>query len=266
LTADQLVPEEEAEDGWQCRVLPGTHLWEVPVANPLQPRTAVTLTSLNNDTTHKTIDTFIGGEAGLFLLRPDDHSWAFQVDVFGLSLSRWAGERESVAADYRFGFPLTFGCGNWEAKVGYEHTSTHLGDQFVELTGAQHIGNVRDEVVLGLAYRFWDDFRVYGIFGYPLQASTSSGSDTTRFDWGLEWVTPHATGVRGKPFAAFDMELRHEQDYTPNISAQAGWMWRGWERGSMVRAAVEFYDGDSIFGQFYRVHEQYVGVGLFLDF
>jgi Protein of unknown function (DUF1207) len=168
--------------------------------------------------------------------------------------------------DYRFGFPLTFAWGNWEAKAGYEHTSTHLGDQLVEITHRKHVGHVRDEGVLGLAYRFWEDFRVYGIWGYPLSATTAVGSDTTRYDWGLEWSTLRATGRRGHPFAAFDMELRADQGYTPNMTGQVGWQWRGTDRGTSLRIAVEGYDGDSMYGQFFREHEHFLGFGVFLDF
>ena len=37
-----------------------------------------------------------------------------------------------IAQDFRAGFPITFAYGPWHAKIGYEHTSTHLGDEILK--------------------------------------------------------------------------------------------------------------------------------------
>jgi hypothetical protein len=272
--APALIPAPTPESGpasdqpwhWQATQLPRTLLWQPPLANPLQPRMYVLPTTLHNDNTHDTIDTAIGATQGLIRIGPDDHSWAFQQDVFAVVLSRWADYRESVGVDYRFGFPWTFRVGNWQAKLSYEHTSTHLGDELMAWTGRPRAPHIRDEMVAALAYRFWDQVRVYGIFGYPIMATTPEGHDTTRFDWGVEWMTPHATGWWGRPFAAFDMELRADQEFTPNLTVQVGWVFRAEDEGGDLRIVLEGYNGDSMYGQFFRDHEQFVGVGLFFDF
>jgi hypothetical protein len=247
--------------------LPGTLLWEPPLANLHEPRMFVIPNSLQNAHTRKTIDTAIGGDIGLLRITPDcDPAHGFQQDFFAVVFSRFADDRTDTANDFRFGAPLTFACGDWSGKIGYEHTSTHLGDDFIRLSGQSKQGLIRDEIVLGAAYRFWNQLRIYGQFGYALSMSSPEGKKPSRFDWGIEWSQQQNTGWRGQPYAAFDMELREEQDFHPNLSTQLGWQWRGNGNIPSFRMAVEYYDGKSPYGQFFRDREEWVGFGVFIDY
>jgi Protein of unknown function (DUF1207) len=278
LTAPDVQPESgpqgpadaDLKPAAHCTFLPPTLLWEPALANPLEPHSYLKPTTLSNATTTNTIDTAIGSELGLFRYNPfDQHDAGIQLDFFAVVFSRFADERTSVGVDYRFGLPITFAWGNWEAKVGYEHTSCHLGDQFMQQhPGLLHVGHVRDEAVVGLAYRFWNQLRLYGVFADALQSSTEPGvlPAGCRFDWGIEWSCRQSTGWRGQPYAAFDMEVRSDQDWQPNTTLQLGWQWKKLETRTSVRVAVELYNGDSPYGEFVRDHEQWVGLGVFLDF
>jgi hypothetical protein len=257
----------EAPEHHQWMQLPTTLLWEPPLANQLQPHSFLKPTTLSNANTSATIDTAIGGTLGLVRRSPgDDPNVGFQQDFFAVVFSRWAEANTSVGVDYRFGFPMTFAWGNWQAKIAYEHTSSHLGDQFIIETGQVRHGHVRDEGVVGLAYRFWQEVRVYGIAGYAASDSTEIGSAKARFDWGLEWSRHRTTGWKGQPYAAFDMELRADQNYTPDLTGQIGWEWKNIDSRTALRVALEVYDGDSPYGEFTLNHEQWIGVGVFLDF
>jgi hypothetical protein len=248
-------------------LFPKTLLWEPPLANPLQPRMYVMPNSLRNANTLNTVDTAIGGTVGLIRNGTDDVTrQGFQIDFFAVVLSRWADFRESVGVDYRVGLPLTFAWGNWQAKIAYEHTSTHLGDQFVEQAHRFNVGHVRDETVFGLSHLCWDQVRVYGIFGYAFNTSSLVGSRRTRFDWGVEWSKQQSTGWAGQPFAAFDMELRSDQDYTANTTTQVGWQWKELDSRASLRVAAQYYTGSSPYGQFFRDRESWWGLGVFVDF
>ncbi len=250
-----------------CTALPPTLLWEPPLANPLQPRMRLLVNSLSNAHTHDTVDTAIGAEVGLARLSFAGHpEEGIQPDFFAVVLSRFASYRTLTAVDYRFGFPITFAWGDWQGKIGYEHTSTHLGDDFVRKTGQLKQGHIRDEIVVGCAYRVWQPVRLYGVFGYALSMDTPVGDKPDRFDWGVEWSRPGRTGAWGQPFAAFDMELRHDQDYQPNMTTQVGWQWRGEGNIPSLRVGLELYEGKSFYGQFFRDHEHWVGAGVYLDF
>lgn len=249
-------------------MLPPTLLWEPPLANPLQPRLYVKPTTLNTANTRDTIDTGIGATTTLLRWNPfalPDHG--FQSDVFAVVFSRWSRGNVSTGVDYRFGFPMTFAHGPWEGKLAYEHTSTHVGDDFIEQGGRLKQPHVRDEIVLGLGYRLWDEARVYGQFGYAFQMDLPDGRESPiRYNWGVEWSRRQATGFQGQPFAAFDMDLRGDQDYTANMTAQIGLQWRAANLRPSLRVALELYHGRSPFGQFFLDREKWVGIGAYIDY
>jgi hypothetical protein len=141
-----------------------------------------------------------------------------------------------------------------------------VGDDLIERTGQRKVQYVRDEFVLGLGYRWANQVRLYGEFGCAVYLGTPYAKGPERFAWGLEWSRQEPTGWRGQPFAAFDMDLRPEQDYEPNLSLQLGWQWIPENQRASARLVLQFYDGLSPYGQFIRIDERWVGVGLFVDF
>lgn len=252
----------------RCEFLPLCPLlWQPPLASLRQPRMFVLSDSLDNDSTRSTIDTAIGGTVGLFRVRPyRTPGLEFEVDFFGVHFSRWSERHLAVAGDYRFGFPVTFRYGPWQGKLGYEHTSTHLGDDFIKTSGQYKVQYVRDEVVMGLAYRWWNQLRLYGEFGYAAYLGSPYERGPERFSWGVEWSRQEPTGWRGQPFVAFDMDLRPELNYDPNMSLQIGWQWIPDNQRISARLALELYDGQSPYGQFLLSKEHFYGIGLFIDF
>jgi hypothetical protein len=252
----------------KCEFLPlAPLLWQPPLAGLRQPRMYVIPNNVENYSTRQTIDTAIGATVGLFRFRP---SWTpgteFEIDFFGVHFSRWSERHLAVAGDYRYGFPVTFQSGPWQGKIGYEHTSTHLGDDFIKASGQFKVQYVRDEVVFGLAYRWANEIRLYGEFGYAVYLGSPFREGPERFAWGIEWSRQQPTGWSGQPFAAFDMDLRPEQGYKANLSAQLGWQWIPVNQRASGRIALQYYDGYSPYGQFLLNREHWFGVGLFIDF
>ncbi len=91
--------------------------------------------------------------------------------MFAAAFTRFNERRELACADYRVGCPLTFAANDWQFKLGYEHTSSHMGDDAVmDLESQWAQGSpafparkfCRNEIVLGIARRFWERIRVYG--------------------------------------------------------------------------------------------------------
>jgi hypothetical protein len=228
----------------------------------------VQFNSLDNGYTRQNTDTAIGGEFGLFRFKslafPDTQ---YQIDFMGVHFSRWSERAWAVGGDYRYGFPVTFKSGPWEGKIGYEHTSTHVGDDFIKTHGRYKERYVRDEIVAGLSYRWWNQLRLYGEAAVAMWMASPVEKGSERYDWGFEWSRQEPTGWKGQPFAAFDMDLRPEQDFNPNICLQVGWQWIPCDqRTTSVRLAFEWYDGYAPYGQFFLMKDRWVGVGVFLDF
>ena len=246
---------------------PHTLLWRPPLANQREPRMALKMTSLENDTTTSTIDTAVGATFPVFRFGwADGGGGRLQQDVFAVVFSRFRRNSELVATDFRFGVPLTYARGPWHAKLAYEHTSTHDGDDNLLRSGRPREQLVRDDLVVGLGRYFGERWRVYGQAGYAMSMSAEK-EEPFRYDWGVEWQGRSPTGFVGRPFAAFDMDLRGEQGYEPNVTAQVGWYWgQPGGRLSACRLALEFYDGKSPFGGFLQTREQWYGFNVSVDY
>ena len=243
--------------------LPKSQLWEVPLANQREPRMYGKFTTQDDQST---IDTAIGVQFGISRLTSGDRpNEGLQLGAMAAVFTRFNEKRVLVTNDYRVGIPLTWAKGPWQAKLAYEHTSCHLGDDYIKATGNMPIGHVRDEMVLGLSRRFLDQLRLYGQFGYSFATSSSIQGKNDRYDWGLEWSRERECGICGQPFAAFDMDLRSDQEYEPNMTVQLGWQWKQMQTRRGVRVAVEYYKGKSPFGQFYLNDEDWIALAGYYD-
>lgn len=266
-------PCEAFSDGDSCSmfwsdklvytVLPRSLLWEPPMANQREPRMYGKLDNANEEST---IDTAIGGEFGVARFGPADRLHeGIQLDVFAAVFTRFNEQRLLKTADYRVGIPLTYAKGPWEAKVAYEHTSTHLGDEYIEATGRRQVPHVRDEIVFGLARRFWNQVRFYGQYGYSFSTSNAIQGMRDRYDVGVEWSKQRNTGWKGQPFAAADFDIRSDQDYQVNTTLQIGWQWLDCVTRHSARLAMEVYTGRNPYGQFYQEYDDWIGVGAYYD-
>ena len=258
-----IAPAPVPSDGIVLELLPFGVLWEPPIANQREPRCYAKFTNLHGQ---GTIDTAIGADFGLARLGPAAHKdEGFEIDVFAAVFTRFEAGGDLTCMDYRVGCPLTFATHDWQFKLGYEHTSTHISDGTVEnlINEGLYSGLVtpprkfmRDEIVAGVARRFGEQVRVYGQMGCSFSNNADLPNDVWRYDWGVEWTPPRHSPHQSGPYAAFDMDLRDEQDYVPNVTLQAGWQWRvGRGRDSAGRLGVEYYDGRSPFGAFLEEHE-----------
>ena len=250
--------------------LPATLLWKPPQANLREPQ----FYGIFHDIKGKSyIDTAIGAQFGLGRIAPVGKSdpskqlenEGIQLDVFGAVFTRFDPKRFLTAADYRAGIPLTYKKGPWSTKFSYEHTSTHIGDEYSQAYNVKQKPLVLDEVVFGLSRYFGDHVRLYGQAGYAFNtAKETNANRRTRFDWGISYMNYYDTGPVGRPFAAYDMDIRSYQSFNPNNSFQIGWQWVG--HGRAVRLALQLYSGKSMFGQFYTKTENWAGFGGYYEF
>ena len=265
--------------GGVTTVFPNTLLWEPPLASKIEPRTAVLIDSFKNSPgSSYTVDASIGTIFGLLRYTPDGRDAAYQLDLFGVVHTRLSPD-DLLAADYRFGVPLTARWGSWHAKVGYEHTSAHLGDEYVRtrrVAPDKITAFSKDEAVVGLGRYLGDAFRVYGVVGYAQRQSLpdpdpplvlAGTKSKWRYSVGAEYYDRTACGVAGTPFAAVNFDFRGDQDFKANSTVQAGWLIRNpFARLSSLRIYAEYYDGGSPYGQFHRDRESFYGIGFAGDY
>ena len=249
-------------------MLPNSLLWEPKLADRREPRLTILRSDVDSYFSNKTQDPSIGLTTGLFRLRPDNFPWIeWQVDIFAVAHLRFSRGDESIAQDYRYGLPITWRAGNWQGKIGYEHTSTQLGDEFNFFLGRQRVKFERDEAVGAIGYLWDNQFRTYVQVGYAVYQSIPGISDPFRYDVGFDWFKRESTGPRGQPFAAVNAAFNPEVDYAVSMSYQVGWMWRKNDtRLGQIRLYAQYYDGYSTFGQLFRDRERFVGLGFSLDY
>ena len=214
-------------------------------------------------------DTTLGGRVGILRFGSDDNlrPEGWQLDVEGAAFPRLDIEenRDLDSADFRFGVPLTYARGPWEAKLAYYHFSSHLGDEYIQRNPtAQRINYSRDAMVVALAYRLQDDLRLYAEAGYAFY--NSGGSRPWEFQFGVDWSPLWATGFCGAPFLAVNGHLRQEVNFGGNLIAQAGWQWRGRYNGPLLRTGFQYFNGKSLQAQFFNEHEEQFGLGVWYDY
>lgn len=191
----------------------------------------------------------------------------FEVQIEGAALPRLEtndGRRDLVSTDYRFGIPLVYGIGAYQMKLAYYHLSSHLGDEYIERTGATRINYVRDAFVWGHSYYWTDNLRLYGELGWAFHYD--GGAEPWELQFGADWSPGYPTTIWGAPFAAVNAHLRQEVDWGGNFVLQAGWAWRGGSGGQLFRVGLQYYNGKSAQYEFFNDSEQQIGAGIWYDF
>ncbi len=268
------VPSQARQSGW--RLLPPNLLWSPPWANPHEPRCYGKV--------HEIVETAIGAAFPVVRYSPmSSPGEGLQIDLTFAVFTAFVqddvrfGYNEVLLAanDYHMGVPLTFKAGNWEYKLAYEFSSSHLGDEYA-IIGYEYaqtdrkiypLRARRDDIVLGIGRRFANALRVYGQLGVSCtKADTLAGKSPARYDWGFEWTPKPTNRWAGGPFAALDMDLRGEHDFQPGTTFQVGWTWTTRRhRQSSLRIAAEYYDGYSPYEQWFDRRTAWWGFGTYYD-
>ena len=272
--AQNLVPRypsydhwsELSEQPWKLQLLPRGLVYPSYLAGMKEPRLG---TMWVHDENFKWVwDAALGGRAGLIRFGTPNAVLpeGIQLDLEGAVLLRLdiEHERNMMANDFRAGVPLTFGGRKWQFKTGYYHVSSHMGDHHMIRTGEMRINYVRDAMILAVARRFWDDFRTYAEAAWAFY--TGIETKPWEFQFGLEYapICP-ANGFRGSPFAAINLHLFQEINYSGYLCCQVGWMWRGADN-QLFRMGLQYLNGYDDQFQFHKQATEKIGFGIWYDF
>lgn len=162
-------------------------------------------------------------------------------------------------------------------RIGVQHWSSHVGDEYAERTGRERIGYTREEVVIGLSWPLggagwgWEGGRrIYGetAYGHVGRAEDAGGQELQepgRVQLGLEHESPGSFGATGRWgwYAAFDASAYQERDWKANLTLSLGLLADRGER--RWRTGITLYDGRAPIGEFFQRDETYAIVGLWLD-
>jgi len=276
-TAPQLQPSPsgeiripgypQPEDEWTWQVLPTGLIWKSYLADAKDSRLGSELMWSNSkEYTGYLWDATLGGRVGLLRYGTPNPAWpeGFELDVEGAAFPRLDSDRSVVGTDFRAGCPLTYRQGPWEVKLAYQHECSHLGDIYIEENpGVTRINYVRDEVVLGVAYRPIPSVRIYSEVGYGFHVE--GPAEPWDLQFGAEYSSMQYNGSTGSPFFAINGRLRQELNYGGAVTVEAGWQWNG-EIGQRIRTGLYYFNGASNQFQWYNTFENQIGAGLWYDF
>jgi opacity protein-like surface antigen len=149
-------------------------------------------------------------------------------------------------------------------RIGGKHYSSHLGDEYIERTGAIRIHYTREEIRAGVAWTFNDYSTLYSDIGYGYDIRNESILDPWRVQIGLQYQRPGVflDGNAGW-YTALDISSYEENDWDKNYSFQLGFdmptEYRRWRLG------LAYYNGRSQYGEFFQYREKYYTIGLWVD-
>ena len=266
--ADGVLIQESPTGEWTWQWLPAGLIYHSYMAGVHEPRMAIVAFYESGDRT--LWDATLGGRVGLLRCGDCDPLFpqGFQLDFYGAAIARLDVEnrQDLDSTDYVFGFPITYGVGNWQFKFGYAHLSSHLGDELALRdpdTLDERVNYVRDAIVLGASCYPHPVWRQYAEVGWAFH--NSEGAQPWEAQFGSELSLPGPTGPAGTPFLAVNGRMREEHDFGGDLSIQAGWLRRG-VFGQTLRFGVHYYNGKSSQFQFFDNFEEQIGLGLWYDF
>ncbi len=256
----------EESSGWAWQIVPDGLIYRNYLAGVKEPRMGAVFNSESNDGVKW--DLSIGGRFGVFrygthdAVRPE----GWQLDVEAAAQPRLDPEEnmDLEATDYRFGIPLTYGCGRYRMKIAYFHLSSHLGDEYALRNGLSgRLNYSRDAILWGHSYEINDDLTAYGEIGWGFKTDVNEPWD---LQFGLDYSPQCACGFRGSPFFAVNAHLREEVDFGGNFVIQAGWQWRSPRDEHLMRVGFQYYNGKHERYEFFDTSEQKLGFGIWYDF
>jgi hypothetical protein len=251
---------------WTWQVLPTGLIWHSDLAGPREPRIGGELVSDTGVDTK--LDGSVGGRAGLIRygntadFRPQ--GWQFDVEGGAIIRQDLTQNSDVDAYDFRIGFPLTYGWGDYQMKFAWYHTSAHLGDEFMlKHPTFPRINYSRNALVWGNSYFLTQDLRVYGEFEYAY--FTEGGSKPWAIQCGFEY-NPVVRGWHGSPFFDINAYLKQENNWGGPLTLETGWQWRPLRGGQLTRTGFFYQTGPNVYGEFFRNSEQLIGYGIWYDF
>ena len=211
----------------------------------------------------------LGGRVGVVRFGNEDvlRPQGWQFDLEGAALPRVIPQDPSSpleAVDFRVGLLSTWRHNDTAIKAGYYHLSSHAGDEFLINNPAfVRINYVRDSAIIGITQYFYDDFSVYGEFGYALNAE--DGAEPIELQYGFQY-SPLVTGWPGTPFAAINGHTREDFGWATSLTVQSGWQWRSAKTNHTLRVGMQYYVGPSMQWELADVKENMLGGGIWYDF
>jgi hypothetical protein len=170
--------------------------------------------------------------------------------------------RDDMGQDWFVGGGFEFRRDAWSGRAAIIHRSSHLGDEFVEMTGAERIEFGSEQLDLMAAYEVPGIARLYGggswIFrsylGWEPQLVALGVRDRALVQVGADQSWRPWTESPVVVYAGLDVQTAERTEWQTGFAGAAG---IGVQRTRSLRLMLGFYDGPSTMGEFFLTSERY---------
>jgi len=173
-------------------------------------------------------------------------------------------------ADYYVGIPLSYAVGPYAFRLRLYHISSHLGDELKSVHRHVHRRNKSFEAIdFFSSYFITNQIRVYGGLGIICHSDSEMRLKPFYVQYGAEIrVARHNfTQLYGEPFLAMHFENAETHNWNFDSTFAIGYEWgkiQGF--GRKLRAFIEYHEGYSPEGQFYKKRTDYLAFRLAYGF
>lgn len=258
-------------------LMPGGHLFNPLIADPRWPHfSAGYQYHLEDRQLASTTAVSFGETFSLYRGRAGAGFWELgvQAGVFAF-FDLDTDSKDLINADYFVAGFAGYRLDRFSALARLFHQSSHLGDEFLLRTRVERINLAYEGVDLKLSLELFDwlgkgyehgtPVRVYAGGGYLFHREPSSLRPWSA-QYGLELRSPWTIRRNVRPVAAVDVQHREETDWAADISVRAGVQIDGVLLTRNLQVLLEWYQGHSPHGQFFRQRIDYLGLGVHLHF
>ncbi|MDQ3185538.1 MAG: DUF1207 domain-containing protein [Pseudomonadota bacterium] len=147
------------------------------------------------------------------------------------------------------------------------HQSSHLGDEFLLRTTLERVNLSYEGADLRLSYELPYGIRVYGGGGGIFHKHPSTIKPWL-IQYGMEFRSPWRINFAAmRPILAVDLKNYQQNNWNADVSARAGFQFDNFSAfGRKLQFLVEYFNGNSPTGQFYREKVEYIGIGAHYHF
>ena len=254
----------EYQIGW----LPGGILFKPLIADPRWPHFSASYQYYISNRQLENVAAVSFGETFTFHRnRFQDVLWEFGIQASVFSLFNLGAEsKDLINADYLAAAVAGFRWKDVSALARIYHQSSHLGDEFL-LTNSrvQRVNLSYEGADLRLSFEFWPGLRIYG-GGGGIFDQEPADLKPWYAQGGIEFRSPWPAGARIRPVFGVDVQTRQQNDWSPDLSARAGVELLGALYGRNLQLLLEYFNGHSPNGQFYKDKIDYIGLGVHFHF
>lgn len=252
-------------------VTPPPHSYPHYIADPRSARTGISIMGMLDsdidDAGNVRFHNSIGKRFGVVRFGDEkaDDAWQFDIELGYFGQFDIEESLDSIGWDGIYGLYFSRRLSpDLFIRFGDLHDSAHLGDEFVEETGRERIEYTREELIAGLA---WLPMPVATVFAELGWAWDLKGDQRRwRGQFGGDYHGAHDDLYLGLPwYAATDVTIYEERDWTPGFSLHLGLIHATGRAGERYRFALEAYRGRSPMGEFAFEDEAYLSIGVYYD-